>query len=227
MPLTILFGVNGSGKDTLAKCVKNKFPNLEILSGSRIMMKGMGLPVEINSDFQVPKHFYDELERLPTKTKAHMADTVFKHVLQDFNAAGRFGVLSSHLVIARREDGIISYETDLIREWFPEIFNSFVFVRASPSEIYERSNKDKNIGERDRGLFTLESINTQQKLSTEAWSKLSILLTGSKERMLSVYNLDGGLGNSTEILSDFINVSLYGEQSENRPSYNNELRSLN
>lgn len=226
MALTILFGVNGSGKDTLAKCVKNNFSNLEILSGSRIMMKGMGLPVEINADFKVPKSFYDELESLPAETKADMADTVFKNVLEEFNNSGRFGVLSSHLVIARREGDTINYETDLIRTWFPEVFNSFVFVRADSNEVYFRSNKDKNIGERDRGLFTLESINTQQELSIQAWQELGNMV-GSKERMLSVYNMDGKLENSTNILSNFISDTLFNEQNENRLSYNNELHRFN
>lgn len=202
MPLFITFGINGCGKDTIATNILKQRPDIVLLSGSRIMLKGLGYDVGIEVNSPVTKEMYDHLESIPARTKEQMADEVFKNVLLEFKNTNKIGILSSHLVIAKREGHNILYEQNLVRSWFPEVFDGFVFIKGDPSQIYLRHIKDKQANTRDRGLSTIESLTNQQELSLDEWAKLVKLVPTNKVKMIS--NLDGLLDQSSLELLNFI-----------------------
>lgn len=218
MPLFITFGINGCGKDTLSKELLKTHAEIKLLSGSRIMLKGLGFDVGITVDSPATKAMYDTLEQTPEITKQKMADEFFKSTLLEFKQTGEIGIISSHLIIARRDETTINYESGLIRDWFGEVFDGFIYIKGDPREIFNRQIKDKSADIRDRGLSSIESLARQQVLSNLEWEKLKLVVPESK--MKTIYNLDGSLELSASKLESFIKLQLQ----ENKES-TNELRS--
>lgn len=222
MPLFISFGINGSGKDTLAKKLLTKYPEMELLSGSRIMLRGLGFDVGITASSLATKEMYEALEATPEEVKKEMADEVFRDTLLEFKVSQRLGVISSHLIIAKREGGEISYQKDLIRPWFPEVFDGFIYVKGEAKEIFERQEKDKNDNLRDRGLSTIESLEKQQRLSSIEWSKLNRMVDSKK--LKTIYNLDGQLEFASTQLEGFVDKRIKEISKEATQEIKNEFK---
>lgn len=206
MPLFIAFGINGSGKDTLAKQLLDKYPEYTLLSGSRIMLRGLGLDVGITAQSPASREMYQALEQTPEEVKQKIMDKEYKNTLQEFKRTDQVGILLGHLVVAIEKNGAMTYEKDMIRSWFPEVFNGFVYVKGDPVQIYNRHLKDKNENTRDRGFSTVETLIEQQELSTHEWEKLKHIVPS--EQMKTIYNLDGKLESASEALENFISVRL-------------------
>lgn len=190
MPLIITFGVNGVGKDTLAKELKKRHPELELLNGSRIMLRSLGFDIGMDVGSPTPtRAMYKVLEDLPEETKLAMTDGVFKEGLVDFKNTSRSGILSSHLVIARKNrNNTIEFQKNLFREWFPEVFDGLVLIEASPESIIKRQGLDKTAGFRDRGDLTREMIVEQQNLAKLEWEKVKSRT--KHESRLEIFNRD-------------------------------------
>lgn len=221
MPLIVTFGVNGVGKDTLAKELKKRHPTLELLIGSRIMLKGLGFDIKIDVGSPPPtREMYKVLEGLSEETKLAMTDNIFRETLVEFKNTGRRGILSSHLVIARRSrDNTIEFQKDLFRKWFPEVFDGFVLIEASPESIIKRQGFDKTTGFRDRGELTKETIVEQQNLTKLEWEKVKS--STKPERRLEIFNEDLVL--VTRQLEEFY-LSLLKEDDEQKREFRAEGR---
>lgn len=197
MSLVILFGINGVGKDTIAKRAAESVGSIDIISGSRVMMKGLGFDVGITSDSPVTDEMYRALELTPSDVKANMADTIFRQELISYKQANpdRIGVISSHLVIARREGNSVSFETDLIRDWFPQTFDLLVHVTAPVDDIIERHARDSFF--RDRGFHTEESLRKMATYDSLLWGELCQQVDPAK--VLEIKNSEGELDNASEL----------------------------
>src|SRR6266566_7001032 len=102
MALTLMVGINGSGKDTMLSEIVERRRELVVLSGAQVLMHHLGIDVGIEVAFppQTTREMYLQLERTPKEVKSAMRDTVFKDTLLAFRQSGRTGVLFSQLVVA-------------------------------------------------------------------------------------------------------------------------------
>ncbi len=172
MALTIIFGVNGVGKDTLANAVQKAHPKIALVSGSRTLMKAFGLPVEITADFPVPFEYYRTLE-INESTVNALYDTKFVDLLREFKSSGKDGIILHHLCVIKPQlDGTIIYDDDVLRPWFYELFDQFILIRTEPTIIKDRQEKDIQSGKRTRHDLSLHQIEEQVQKSDTQWQEL-------------------------------------------------------
>lgn len=207
MGLSLMVGVNGAGKDTLVHNIIDRGRELIVLSGAQILMRSLGIEVGIEATVppQTTRDMYLQLEQTPKEVKAAMRDTVFKDTLVDFRESGRTGVLFSQLVVALTlasdNEGVTFHPEDT--SWYPEVFDKFVYVKASPAELIARRQRDAASGARDRGRIALHDLVEHQRLYDEVWSELADRVD-DPSRMLTVHNTEGNLGQSTTEVERFL-----------------------
>ncbi len=172
MALTIIFGVNGVGKDTLANEVQKLHPQIALVSASRALMKAFGLPVEVTADFPVPFDYYRTLEINEPIINA-LYDTKFVDILRDFKNSGQDGIILHHLCVIKPQlDGTLIYDDDVLRSWFYELFDQFILIRTEPKIIKDRQEKDIQSGKRTRHGLSLAQIEEQVQRSDAQWQEL-------------------------------------------------------
>lgn len=172
MALTIIFGVNGVGKDTLANAVQKAHPQIILVSASRALMKAFGLPVEITADFPVPFEYYRTLETNESTINA-LYDSKFVDILREFKNSGKDGIILHHLCVIKPQlDGTLIYDDDVLRPWFYELFDQFILIRTEPKIIKERQEKDIQSGKRTRHGLSLAQIEEQVQKSDAQWQEL-------------------------------------------------------
>lgn len=207
MALTIIFGVNGVGKDTIANIVQKAYPEIALVSASRCLMKAFGLPVEITADFPVPFEYYRTLEINEPIVNA-LYDTKFVDTLREFKTQGKNSMLLHHLCVVKPQlDGTLIYDDDVLRPWFYELFDQFVLIRTAPQIIKDRQEKDLQSGKRTRQGLSLIQIEEQVQRSDAQWKELCKQL---KKRGLNNYyeieNNSTDLSNAVEKLSNIITL---------------------
>lgn len=205
MAITIIFGVNGVGKDTLANLVQKAHPEVALISASRALMKAFGLPVEITADFPVPFEYYRTLETNEPIVNA-LYDTKFVDILREFKKQGRNSILLHHLCVIKLQiDGTLIYDDDVLRPWFYELFDQFILIRTDPAIIKARQENDLQSGKRTRNGLSLAQIEEQVQRSDAQWLELCNQL---KKRGLQNYyeiqNNSTDLNNAVEQLSRII-----------------------
>ncbi len=174
MALTILFGVNGVGKDTLAAEIQKTDPAPAIISSSRVLMKALGMDVKITADFPVPFSYYQRLDALDLKVANAIYEAQFPDIIRDFKRTGKNALLLSHLCILKVDptNGRRSFDDDFIREWFYELFDQFVLVKADASTVKSRNEHDIKEGKRTRNMLSLAETQEQIVRSDTQWQKL-------------------------------------------------------
>jgi hypothetical protein len=184
MALTIIFGVNGVGKDTLANAVQKTHPHIALISASRALMKAFGLPVEITADFPIPFEYYRTLEINEPIVNA-LYDTKFVDILREFKNSGKDGIILHHLCVIKPQlDGTLIYDDDVLRPWFYELFDQFILIRTEPTTIKNRQEQDIQSGKRTRHNLSLRQIEEQVQKSDNQWQELCKQL---KQRGLDNY----------------------------------------
>lgn len=210
MSLTLMVGMNGCGKDTITKELIGNHPNMALISGAQILMKNLGIDVDIEVQFPpaTTREMYLQLERTPVEVKAAMRDTVFKDTLLEFREGNRPGILLSQLVVARpaisqNEETTFSVEGT---EWYPEVFDNFIHISAPVDQIWQRRHTDLRNGARDRGDMSFEDLQTHLSMYQVAWNAL-VNQVGDNSRMLQVENTDGKLAGSVDMIDKFLFTS--------------------
>lgn len=205
MALTIIFGVNGVGKDTLANLVQKAHPEIAIISASRALMKAYGLPVEITADFPVPFEYYRTLETNEPIVNA-LYDTKFVDILRAFKAKGGNSMILHHLCVVKPQiDGTLIYDDDVLRPWFYELFDQFILIRTKPAIIKDRQEKDLLSGKRTRQGLSLAQIEEQVQRSDAQWKELcQELKTRGQHNYYEIENNQENLSPEVEKLSNII-----------------------
>lgn len=202
-----MVGVNGSGKDTIGHEIIDRRRELVVLSGAQILMHNLGMDVGIEVTFppQTTSEMYRQLEQTPKEVKAVMCDTVFKDTLQAFRATGKTYVLFSQLVVAftlANNGGGITFQPE-DTTWYPEVFDQFVYVRATPEELTARRERDLQNGARNRGRIALSDLQLHQQLYDQVWEDLTEVV-GDPGRMFIVQNTEGKLADSVRAVEQFL-----------------------
>lgn len=207
MSLTLMVGMNGCGKDTITKELIGNHPDMALISGAQILMKNLGIDVDIEIQFPpaTTREMYLHLEQTPVEVKAAMRDTVFKDTLLEFKEGKRPGVLLSQLVVARpalsqNQETTFSVEGT---EWYPEVFDTFIHISAPVDQIWQRRQTDLRNGARDRGNMAFEDLQIHWSMYQVAWNALANQV-GDNSRMLQVENADGHLAESVELIDKFL-----------------------
>lgn len=202
MSLISIFGLNGSGKDTLIAKLKYQYPKIVLISGSRVMMKSLGLQVDITTDFPISREYYELLEKTPNNVKMQIFDNEYFATLKEFNNTGRTGIILNHLVVPRKEHGHITFDSQ-IRPWYLQVYSLMIYIKAKPEEIYLRQERDRVSGKRVREIFTLDEIKETEIQSDQLWHDL-FERPNMSEYLYVVYNHEGQIDKAVEDLTTIL-----------------------
>jgi hypothetical protein len=209
MALILTLGINGVGKDSLAKAFQERYQGeVGVLLSTRILFKAMGFDVNYvlgqpSPDAQELKAMYTALEQTPKHIVDAMINNEFRNTLLDFKKQVPLGILSAHLVAMRRQDdGTAWYETGFTYPWYADVFDGFAYIRSTPEEIFERRENERKLGIRDRGSVTLDEVAGQLKASDDEWVNFCMTLPQDKPTII-IDNIDGHLTESVNKLESF------------------------
>lgn len=175
MSLEIIFGINASGKDTIAKEIKKINNDIQITSESRLLMYLLGYISDFSSENQINKNAYKKLENTSQEKIIEITKTTYKKKLEEFKESNTKYFLLSHLVfvLAVDKDKPIYLKDRDIPEWYNSVGNNFIQIVCNPKEILKRRQKDKKNGVRDRGnIDSFKEIKKHQNLCNVKWAKL-------------------------------------------------------
>jgi adenylate kinase len=193
MALHTIFGVNGVGKDTVAESLRVSNPDLAVTSMSRLSMYLLGIIGDYDVRTKVSETQYSQLEQTPQKTMIELENNEYRQELEKIAARGKVVLMLSHLVSALRHGERITYLTDRkTPDWFVDINNSLIQLKAPADMICERRKKDTG---RDRVADILQ-INEHQGLCDIEWERIKSLSLDNSTKMHVIENID--LGSATQ-----------------------------
>lgn len=175
MSLEIIFGINASGKDTIARELKKIDNEIQITSESRLLMYHLGYISSFNFENPINREDYKKLENTSQEKIKQITETSYKQTLENFRDSNIKYVLLSHLVFVLSLDkNKPIYLTDReVPSWYNKVGNNFIQIICNPEEILRRRLKDKNNHTRDRGnIDSFVEINKHQSLCDIKWKKL-------------------------------------------------------
>jgi len=175
MSLEIMFGINASGKDTIAKEIKKRNGAIQITSESRLLMYQLGYISDYNSEVPVDIGAYKKLENTSQEQIVEVTRTTYREQLERFNDSDTQHFLLSHLVFVLTvdKDKPVYLDDREVPEYYREVGHKFIQIVCESEEILKRRQKDKNDGTRDRGnINSFEEIDKHQKLCDVKWEKL-------------------------------------------------------
>lgn len=176
MSLEIMFGINASGKDTIAKEIKKRNGVIQITSESRILMYQLGYISDFSSETAVDISAYKKLENTPQNKIIEITKTTYREKLESFRSSEVQHFLLSHLVFVLTvdKDKPVYLDDREVPEWYREVGHKFIQIVCEPEEIFRRRQKDKNDGTRNRGnINSFEEINKHQSLCDVKWEKFT------------------------------------------------------
>jgi adenylate kinase len=174
MSLEIIFGINASGKDTIAKKLKKIDNEIQITSESRLLMYHLGYISSFYFENPINKEDYKKLENTSQEKIKQITKTSYKQTLENFRDSNIRYVLLSHLVFALALDkNKPIYLTDRdVPSWYNKVGNNFIQIICNAEEILRRRIKDKNNNTRDRGnIDSFVEITKHQNLCNIKWEK--------------------------------------------------------
>ena len=196
-------GISGTGKGSIITALSNRYPEVNRISSTVILLKYFGI-MDLDYDDAPTPDMYKKLEAIPQSEK--MAAYESEKFAQLFDHACKPGIniFEVHLVIpVRKVNNEVEYISQQPTSWYKTAFDGFIYLTAKPEIIAKRKGLDLRLGVRDRGESTIgvESTIIQQKISDEVWGTYSKVL--NPESFLQVDN-SGVLEDTTDIISDFI-----------------------
>ena len=189
-----VLGISGSGKDTIINRYLERFPGQKV-HGTKVMMKGLGFEdIDIWDGKPIPDEYYQRSEDTDYDNKNRIIDTYVYDFYKDLKSKSDIYFVTLHLVVPKRAGDEIIYQTDLLRSWFEDIFDRFVYIHSDSQKIVERKVKDINTHSRDRGntTVTFESTDMQNKIGAEEWAKFKSRIQ-NKIPFIEIENDDLGL----------------------------------
>lgn len=186
MGLYTIFGINGVGKDTVAKELRNNNPNLKITSMSRILMYILGISKTYDVAEKITEEQYRLLENVPQNRMIDIENNEYKIIIQKMASSDNKVLFLSHLISALRHGNEIIYLTDrLTPNWFIDINEKLIQLVASPELI---SIRRKNDNSRNRRI-DIEEIRKHQELCSQEWERISKINLQTRRKMNVVENV--------------------------------------
>lgn len=172
MSLITVFGVNASGKDSIAKVLKKNNPGIFVTSESRLLMYHLGIIKHFDLGTPVTNDDYKALENTTQKKVISITNSKYKETLQEFKSNSGTTILLSHLVflLHHGDEPIFLNEKD---PPFPEFSDGLVNIKSKPEDILDRREADNKKGKRERNHTSLQLIEKHQSLCDKKWSKIT------------------------------------------------------
>lgn len=168
-----VFGISGSGKDTIINKYLENHPGQKV-HGTKVMMKGLGFEnIDIWDGKPIPDQYYIRSENIDQEKKFEIIDTFVRDLYKELKSKKELYFVTLHLVVPKRVENNVIYQSGWIRPWFEAVFDGFVYLHIDPQIITQRKNLDIQNQIRDRGnaTVTLESTQKQYDVAMEEWGK--------------------------------------------------------
>ncbi len=175
MPLVLLVGINGVGKDTVANEIKTRWPGIKVVSGSKVFMKAAGLSVGLNTNQPASLQDYQFIEAIPADEAEQIYNTQFYQILSDLKNSSAITLLLYHLCIVKVDpkSNAISFDDSFVRDWYYDLFDCFILLHTDATQIQTRQLADATSGRRSRPVLPLTAITEQMKRSNQQWELLT------------------------------------------------------
>lgn len=209
MSLITLYGINASGKDTIANSIKSRISEVFVTTETRILMYILGLIDDYDASCPVSKDVYKRLENTPQNVIIKITDNEYKKTLTELQEHKSITLLLSHLVYALfidREKPMYLTNINLkIPRWFRTLCDGFIYIRSKPSDVLKRREADVAKGRRDRGNMSLSDIVEHQSLCDRKWGELTNTLSGKRHTIVVNNDLSEAITETERFIKQFVN----------------------
>lgn len=191
MSLYTIYGINGVGKDAVARNIQQAgIGSIEVTSSSRMLMYLLGITDTYDAFARVTDVEYHRLDSLDTAYVDEVEQAKMPELVNGFaeNRQKKVIVLS-HLVVAHFLSGHTEYRFgEQTSEWYVRQNESVVQLVAPSYTIMGRREKDARWRERPLSVTQIEE---HQRLCDEQWRKIGrIALALSRPSMTTISNID-------------------------------------
>ena len=164
MGLYTIFGINGIGKDTVAKEIRKKTQDIEVTSLSRLLMFILGISKSYDVQEKINEEQYKALEKMPQSTMRFIEDNEYRQLLERLAKEDKDVIFLSHLITALRLGNKVEFLEDRkTPDWFVDINDKLIQLVAPAQMVAERRQRDKT---RTR-CYEIDEIIKHQELCTK------------------------------------------------------------
>jgi len=165
--IVTIYGINGVGKDAIAKEFSKSKPNCIVVSQSRLLMYHLGLATDFTPEAELKPDAYERLEAIEEKTIHMLGNTLCRDTVLELSASGKTVLCLSHFVVAKFFFGKYIYNSSIPSDWVKEKSDGLVFIEANPKDILIWRKGDNR-----KRSCSLEEIVLQQKKEKYYWKNL-------------------------------------------------------
>lgn len=187
MGLYTIFGINGIGKDTVAKEIRKKTQDIEVTSMSRLLMFILGISKSYDVQEKINEEQYKALEKMPQSTMRFIEDNEYRQLLERLAKEDKDVIFLSHLITALRLGNKVEFLEDRkTPDWFVDINDKLIQLVAPAQMVAERRQRDKT---RTR-CYEIDEIIKHQELCTKEWERIKKKDYCTARKMSIVENID-------------------------------------
>lgn len=187
MGLYTIFGINGIGKDTVAKEIRKKTQDIEVTSMSRLLMFILGISKSYDVQEKINEEQYKALEKMPQSTMRFIEDNEYRQLLERLAKEDKDVIFLSHLITALRLGNKVEFlENRKTPDWFVDINDKLIQLVAPAQMVAERRQRDKT---RTR-CYEIDEIIKHQELCTKEWERIKKKDYCTARKMSIVENID-------------------------------------
>lgn len=187
MGLYTIFGINGIGKDTVAKEIRKKTQDIEVTSMSRLLMFILGISKSYDVQEKINEEQYKALEKMPQSTMRFIEDNEYRQLLERLAKEDKDVIFLSHLITALRLGNKVEFLEDRkTPDWFVDINDKLIQLVAPAQMVAERRQRDKT----RRRCYEIDEIIKHQELCTKEWERIKKKDYCTARKMSIVENID-------------------------------------
>ena len=187
MGLYTIFGINGIGKDTVAKEIRKKTQDIEVTSMSRLLMFILGISKSYDVQEKINEEQYKALEKMPQSTMRFIEDNEYRQLLERLAKEDKDVIFLSHLITALRLGNKVEFLEDRkTPDWFVDINDKLIQLVAPAQMVAERRQRDKT----RRRFYEIDEIIKHQELCTKEWERIKKKDYCTARKMSIVENID-------------------------------------
>lgn len=169
MGLYTIFGINGIGKDTIAEELRNKNPEIEVTSMSRLLMFIIGISKTYDVREKISERQYKTLENIPQSKMIDIENNEYRELIEKISKSDKDVIILAHLISALRLGKEIKFLEDRkTPEWFVDMNKKLIQLTAPPQLISERRQKDQ----RRIRTYEVDEIVKHQRLCDKEWERI-------------------------------------------------------
>lgn len=187
MGLYTIFGINGIGKDTVAKEIRKKRQDIEVTSMSRLLMFILGISKTYDVQERINEEQYKVLEEMPQITMRSIESNEYRQLLEKLAKGGKDIIFLSHLITALRLRNKVEFLEDRkTPDWFVDINDNLIQLVAPAQIVAEHIQKDKT----RKRCCEIDEIIKHQELCTKEWERIKRKDYYTAKKMSVVENID-------------------------------------